>query len=420
MNNSELNLEVKKTIQKKLLGKKLSYREIFDLMDEIAHNRLGDVLTTYFVAASFKEGFAPDELYHFTKAMVETGERLHFKGIVADKHSIGGLAGTRATMIIVPIVTSAGFTMPKISSRAITSPAGTADVMEVLAPVEFKIPELEEIVHHTGGCICWNGHLGIAPADDIIIRVEEPLSFEAFDKVIVSILAKHVAAGSTHLILDLPIGHTMKIRHEKDAMGVLHKFQRLGKQFGINIIGNIEHTLEPSGNGVGPVLEAIDVLKVLEQQPDRPCNLEKRALHLTGELLNLCYKDSREKKDGHAVAKQILTSGTALQKFKDIILAQGGNPKITSSGLKIHAKSKTILAPYKGIVRSINNYNLNSVAKLLGAPADKNAGLYLHKKIGTTFEKLEPLVTLYSKSDYHLREAQDTLKTFPLLHVEAL
>lgn len=420
MNNSELNIEVKKTIQKKLLGKKLSYHEIFDLMEEIAHNRLGDVLTTYFVAASFKEGFTPDELYHFTKAMVETGERLHFKGIVADKHSIGGLAGTRATMIIVPIVASAGFMMPKISSRAITSPAGTADVMEVLAPVEFKISELEEIVNLTGGCICWNGHLGIAPADDVIIRVEEPLSFEAFDKVIVSIMAKHVAAGSTHLILDLPIGHTMKIRHEKDAKSVLHKFQRLGKQFGINVVGNIEHTLEPSGNGVGPVLEAIDVLKVLECQPDRPLDLEKRSLHLAGELLNLCYKDSREKKDGHVVAKQILSSGVALQKFKDIVLAQGGNPKTTSSNLKIHAKSKTVIAPFNGVIKSINNYNLNSVAKLLGAPNDKNAGLYLHKKIGVSFEKHEPLVTFYSKSTYHLQEAQDTLKMFPLFNLETL
>ena len=157
-------------------------------MDEIAKERLGDVLTTYFVAAGFKDGFSSDELYYLTKAMVETGTVLDFKGIVADKHSIGGVAGTRTTMIVVPIVTAVGFLMPKTSSRAITSPAGTADVMEILAKVNFTPEQIKKIVNDVGGCIVWGGHLGIAPADDVIIRIEEPLSFESFDKIIVSIM----------------------------------------------------------------------------------------------------------------------------------------------------------------------------------------------------------------------------------------
>jgi AMP phosphorylase len=179
-------------------------------MDEIAQEKLSDVLTTYFVASSFKEGYSPQELFYFTKAMVETGNKLKFKGIVADKHSVGGIAGTRTTMIIVPIIAAAGFNIPKISSRAITTPAGTADVMEAIASVEFTPTQIEKIVNEVGGCIAWNGRLGIAPADDIIIRVEEPLSFESFDKIIISVMAKKVAAGTTHLILDIPVGKTAK------------------------------------------------------------------------------------------------------------------------------------------------------------------------------------------------------------------
>src|SRR3972149_5129435 len=226
-------------IKKKLVGKALSYNEIFAIMDQIAKERLGPVLTTYFAAAGFAGGFSDEELYSLTHAMVATGPRLHFNGIVADKHSTGGVAGTRTTMILVPIVAAAGIKIPKNSSRAITSPAGTADTMEVLAKVTFSPREIEDLVNKTGGCIVWGGHLGLAPADDIIIEVEKPLAFESFDKVIVSIMAKKVASGATHLVLDIPVGHTMKIQHEKDAEHIARKFSYLAGRFNIKVAVDI-------------------------------------------------------------------------------------------------------------------------------------------------------------------------------------
>ncbi|MCJ7739994.1 thymidine phosphorylase, partial [Candidatus Microgenomates bacterium] len=282
-------------IKKKLLGKKLNYQEIFSLMDEVAHQRLGPILTTYFVAAGFKEGFNSNELYYLTKSMAETGSKLHFNGIVADKHSTGGLAGTRTTMILVPIVAAAGFKIPKNSSRAITTPAGTADTMEVLAPVTFTPARIQQMVEKIGGCIVWGGHLGLAPADDVIIQVEEPLAFESFDKVIVSIMAKKIASGATHLVLDLPVGTTLKIKHFKDAEIIAEKFKFLAKKFKVKVTVDINQTLEPAGHGVGPALEAQDVLKVLQQRPDRPFVLEAKALRLTGKLLDLCLADSKKK-----------------------------------------------------------------------------------------------------------------------------
>ena len=164
-------------IRRKLIGKKLTYREIFSIMDQIAKQRLGDVLTTYFAASGYSKGFTKEELYYLTKAMVETGEKLHFKGIVADKHSIGGVPGTRTTLIVVPIVAAAGFIIPKSSSRAITTPDGTADDMEVLSPVTFSKDEIYKIVKKTNACIVWGGSFNIAPADDVLIQVEKPLFF---------------------------------------------------------------------------------------------------------------------------------------------------------------------------------------------------------------------------------------------------
>lgn len=418
MNSTTQTLIAKEAIRKKLRGRELSYKEIYAIMDEISHERLGDILTTYFTASGFKEGFTDEELYYMTKAMVETGAKLSFKGIVADKHSIGGVAGTRTTMIIVPIIAALGFTIPKTSSRAITSPAGTADVMEVFCKVTFEPHQVESIVNKAGGCIIWGGHLGIAPADDVIIRVEEPLSYESFDKIIVSIMAKKVAASSNHLVIDLPIGKTMKIKYQKDALIVKHKFEGIAKRFGIKIFVDINDTPEPEGLGIGPTLEALDVLKVLEQVENRPLALEERALRLAGKLLDMCYETTGQKLDGYAMAKKTLESKVALSKFKEIVKCQNGNPDITSKNLTLATFQKEIKASKSGTIIGINNANLNALAKVLGSPHDKKAGILLNKKTGEKVKAHDELLTFYSSSNKLLEEALETMKTFSIFKIE--
>lgn len=406
------------TIQKQLLGKKLTYKEIFNLMDEISHHHMSDVLTTYFVASSFKEGFSDEELYFLTKAMVETGKKIKFTGIVADKHCIGGISGTRTTMLVVPIIAAAGFKIPKLSSRAITSPSGTADTMETLADVSFSVEKVHKIVEQVGGCIVWNGDMGIAPADDIIIKVEEPLNFESYDKVIISIMAKKIAVSTNHLILDIPVGPTMKIHNFVDAEKVANKFKRLAKKFDINIIIDINETLEPSGRGVGPILEARDVLRVLEQDPLRPLQLETKALRLAGKLLDSCFADAKIHKQGEEEARALLQSGKALAKFKEIIKAQDGNEHVSSKTLRLAAHHTLIKSPRKGKIASVNNLHLNTLAKVLGAPTDKKAGIYLLKHRDELIEKDEALLELHSTSSHHLKEALETYKHIPIYTIE--
>jgi putative thymidine phosphorylase len=354
--------------------------------------------------------------------MVETGNKLSFKGIVANKHSVGGIAGTRTTMILVPIIAAAGFKIPKISSRAITTPAGTADVMESIASVEFGKREIENLVNEVGGCIAWNGNLGIAPADDIIIRVEEPLSFESFDKIIISVMAKKVAAGTTHLVLDLPYGKTAKMHHFIDAENVAKKFVDLGKHFGIKIIVDINEMLEPAGRGIGPILEARDVLYVLEQDKDRPLRLEAKATTLAGMLLDLIYKEKKVKNiplgGGEEEAKRILKSGAALKKFREIVAAQKGNKNLSSHNLKLAKYKKEVNSTVSGKIKDINNYNLNTIAKLLGSPNDKQAGIYLLKKLDHSVVKNETMFILYSSDKYHLEEAEFTIKNLPIFKIE--
>ncbi|MCL6096736.1 MAG: thymidine phosphorylase [Patescibacteria group bacterium] len=419
----EKNLAVN-AIRKKLVGKRLNYKEIYAIMDQISKEKFGDVLTTYFAASGYSKGFTNEELFYLTKAMVETGEKLHFKGIVADKHSIGGVPGTRTTPIVVPIVAAAGFKIPKSSSRAITTPDGTADDMEILAPVDLTKEQIYKVVEKTNGCIVWGGSFNIAPADDILIQVERPLLFESYDKILVSIMAKKVAFGSNHVVIDLPFGAMVKVHTLKDAKVLKDKFIFLAKQFKIKIRVLIHKTDEPAGRGIGPVLEMRESLRVLQQKPNRPLDLEIRSINLAGNLLDLCIKDSTEKfqKDikkhygnGFGFATTLLQSGQAFEKFKEIVVAQGGKPNIDSEKLKPGKYSYVDKAEKNGQIKGLNSKNITAVARILGAPKQKGAGIYLNKKLNDKVKKNEALYTIYSENVYNLKEGRDSLQNFPIL-----
>jgi putative thymidine phosphorylase len=420
------NEQALKAIQKKLLGKKLNYREIFAIMDEISHERLGDILTTYFAASGYSKGFTYDEIYYLTKAMVETGERLKFTGIVADKHSIGGLPGTRATMVVIPIIASAGFLIPKSSSRAITTPAGTADAMEVLAKVSFDEEKIYEIVKKTNACIVWGGSFKIAPADDEIIHVEEPLALESFDKILVSVMAKKIAFGSNHIVIDIPYGTTMKVHHKEDAEDLARKFKYIAHRFNLKLETIISHAKEPAGNGIGPLLEAVDALKVLEQDPSRPLALETKSLRLSAELLTLCLEDAggpikeeaAKYETTYAWASDILISGSAHRKMMEIIDAQEGDATITWSKLHAGPKTKAVKAHKSGKIKSVNSRNVSLIAKILGAPQDRRAGLYLHKRVDDEVKNEEVILDLYAETEHRLSEAIDSLEMFPIYEIE--
>lgn len=410
-------------IRKKLVGKKLSYDEIYAVIKQISEEKLGDILTTYFAASGYTNGFSNDEIFYLTKAMIETGEKLEFPGIVADKHSIGGVPGTRTTLIIVPIIAAAGFTIPKSSSRAITTPSGTADDMEVLSMVEFTKEQIYTIIKETNACIVWGGGFQIAPADDILIQVEEPLMLESFDKILVSIMAKKIAFGSNHIVIDIPYGTTVKVHTIKDAKILKEKFEALAKRFDVKLTAVVHRTEQPLGRGLGPLLETRDALKVLEQTDDRPVDLEVRSLSLASSLLELCLEDVsshlREQIKntyGNATgwATHILHSRQALGKFKEIIKAQRGDPHITSTGLQPGKFSYQVKAHKNGRVEQIHSKNASIICKILGTPHDKKAGIYLEKKIGDNVHIGDILYTIYAENEYNLKEAKESLPNFPV------
>ena len=403
-------------IKRRLLGKKLKYKDFYQIFSDIANGILTRTETTYFVAASFMHEYSNQELCDMVRAMAETGEMLKFEDkIVVDKHSVGGLAGNRTTMVAIPILASLGLTIPKTSSRAITSPAGTSDTMEVLAPVAFNAKEIKAIVKKTNACLVWGGGVNLAPADDKILQVSYPLSLEPYDKMLVSIMAKKVATGVTHLVIDMPVGPTTKIPNMKIAKELEKKFQFIAKRFNIKIKVVIIQTEDPIGMGVGPALEARDVLRVLQQKDNYPADLANKSIHLAGQLLELAGK--AKKGQGAKIAWEVLESGQAWKKMQEIIEAQGGNPNIDPNDIILAAHKTYHNAPRSGKIIFTDNKAINTIARILGAPKDKLAGIYLNKEYGDHVKKGERLFTLYARGKERLRLADVALKKMAIFKI---
>jgi thymidine phosphorylase len=386
-------------VRKKLYGNRLQREEFDAIIKDVADGRFSDIELAAFVAGCSGGRIDFDEIVSLTRAMVDVGEKLSWDStLVLDKHSVGGLPGNRTTMLVVPIVAAAGLVIPKTSSRAITSPSGTADAMEVVAPVALDIATLRRIVDTEGGCIAWGGSVRLSPADDVIIRVERPLDLDSEGQLVASVLSKKVAAGSTDVVIDMPVGATAKVRTPRAAASLAKLLTSVGKEVDLHITVLVGDGAQPIGRGIGPALEARDVLSVLRGEPDAPIDLKARALELAAKLIET--GQGRIQGSGVDIAREILDSGKALRKFEAICHAQGGFREPQTA-----AHTRVIEAKEAGQLESIDNRRLARAAKLAGAPASKSAGLEMHVRLGDDIAIGRPLSTLHAESPGELEYA---------------
>jgi thymidine phosphorylase len=383
-------------------NREIKENEFVEILQDILENKYSDITKTFFVLACASHDFTLKETIGLTKAMVAVGKTLTFgkDEMILDKHCIGGVPNNRTTIVVIPIVAAAGLKIPKTSSRAITSPAGTADTMEVLANVTLPLSHMKELVQEHNGCLLWGGgSKELSPADDIIIEIEHPLEIDSEGQMIASILSKKKCAGSTHVLIDIPIGETAKIRTKEKALRLKEKFEKVGKAIGLTISVIITDGSEPIGNGIGPALEAQDVLKVLRNDPDAPEDLKEKSLEMAGMFFEMTKLARRNR--GYGMAKQILESGKAFEKFEEIRHAQGYKKEIPKAKF-----SEDVCAKHSGKITSMHNKLISRTAFLLGCPKMKEAGMYLHKKVGDNVKKGDVLLTLYSNSKLKLKYAQ--------------
>lgn len=369
-------------LHRKIAGERLGRDDFHAIVRDIAELRYSKIELTAFVVATNRDELDREEVYFLTEAMVSSGRKLDWhEKLVVDKHCIGGIPGNRTSMLVVPIVAAHGLLCPKTSSRAITSPAGTADTMEILAKVELPFEQLAGIVRDHRACLAWGGTANLSPADDVLISVERPLAVDSAGQMVASILSKKIAAGSTHLVLDIPIGPTAKVRSMPEAQRLRRLFEYVARRIHLSLDVLITDGRQPIGHGIGPILEARDVMRVLENDPRAPDDLRQKSLRLAGRLIE-CHPDVRGG-DGFAIARDILDSGRALAKMNTLISAQGAKP-FDHNNPQLGALTLDICASEAGMIISIDNLQIARIARLAGAPKVISAGVDLQHKLGDT------------------------------------
>lgn len=395
------------SVRGKMHGRRLDRLDFDAIVRDIAAGSYSDVHLSSFLTACAGQNMDLEEVVALTEAMVFAGDCLDWGvPVVVDKHCIGGLPGNRTTPIVVAIAAAAGLTMPKTSSRAITSPAGTADVMEVLTTVDLGLTRLQEVVREHGACLAWGGSVRLSPADDLLIRIERALDIDGEGQLVASVLSKKAAAGSTHVLIDIPWGPTAKVRTRSAATSLAETFVAVGERLGLVVETVLSDGTQPVGRGVGPALEARDVLAVLRRASGAPSDLRARSLALAGRVLELGGACARGA--GLDGARELLDSGAALSRFTSICRAQGGLAEPGQASLFAHVLSRAA-----GQVRRIDNRRLARAAKLAGAPRAALAGIELHVRLGDSVEPEQPLFTLYAESPGELAYARDYVDRHP-------
>lgn len=400
-------------VRGKIYGHTLTDRQYQAIIRDMVAGLYTDVELAAFITACSGNRMQRQEISSLTRAMVNSGETLEWGADnIVDKHCVGGLPGNRTTPIVVAIAAANGLIMPKTSSRAITSPAGTADTMETLTSVNLPLPHMRRVVEREGGCIAWGGAVHLSPADDILIRVERALDLDSEGQLVASILSKKAAAGSTHVLIDIPVGPTAKVRDQRTAAKLTRVLRSTAEDIGLKLRSVITDGHQPVGRGIGPALEALDILAVLQNTATAPQDLRQRALQLAAELLELGGAASAGQ--GMILAEQTLASGLAWAKFQAICEAQGGLKEPPRARLT-HA----VLSPVKGRVCAIDNRRLAKVAKLAGAPAAPAAGLVLHCHLHDPVEAGMPLYTVHAETPGEMEYARDFIEQHPqIIHIE--
>jgi AMP phosphorylase len=389
-------------IRNKLAGKKLLYNEIHEIVKDVVDGNLNETEIAAFITALHLQGLDIDEATSLSLSMVETGKQLKFgEKTVVDKHSIGGVPGDKTTLLVVPIIAASDLTIPKTSSRAITSAAGTADRAEALMPVDLESEEMLSVVKKCNGCIVWGGTLELAPADDIFVRTEYSLSIDPL--LLPSIASKKKAVGATHLAVDIPTGRGAKVKTIGEADLLARDIIELGRRLGIHTHCVLTYGEQPVGFAIGPALEAREALEVLMRRTVVPDLIDK-VCHLAGAIFEIVGK-----KNGYNLAKEILRTGKAEKKLREIISLQGGDPNVRPDGLDIGEYAINVRAKKTGQVLWMDNNILVEIARAAGSPKDKGAGIVLKKKQGDKVRNDDILFTIYAEKSRKLSRAEDVL-----------
>ncbi len=386
-------------INKKRLGKELSYLELFDIFNGYLDGDVPDYQMSALLMAICINGMTDEEIFALTKIFIDSGDRLDFsdiKGIKVDKHSTGGI-GDKTTLIIAPIVASLGIPVIKMSGRGLGYTGGTIDKLESIPGYRIDLSEKEIVkqVHDLG--IVITGQTGnLVPMDKVIYALRDvTATVSSIPLVASSIMSKKIAAGADKILIDIKVGNGALLTNREDAKKLSDLMIKIGEFYGREVRTIISDMNVPLGRCVGNALEvkeAIDVLRGKETDN----NLTDLCIELSTDMVSMGLQIS--KKQAKEMVLNTIYNGSAYMKFLKLIERQKGD----ISKLKVSEKVIKVKSPKDGIVKKINALELGKLSLRLGAgkeemddKIDYGVGVKLNKLVDDEVKKGDVLFEMY-------------------------
>ena len=399
-------------IKKKRDNKILTKEEITSLIKLYLENEIPEYQMSAFLMAVFFNGFNTEELATFTKEMQNSGKSMDFSYLntaVIDKHSTGGV-GDKTSLPLIAAVASLGIPIPMIAGRGLGHTGGTIDKLESIPGfnVDISILDFQKQVDDIG-CALIGQTSEIAPADKRIYALRDvTATVECIPLIASSILSKKFAEGISGLVLDVKFGSGAFMKDIHKAKKLATTMCELGKSMGKHVVARLTSMQQPLGKMIGNSLEVIESIDVL--QNNGPKDLTDLVVELGAEMLLLAKKqDTLE--DARQQISKTLQNGSALEKFTEIIKAQGGDTSVIENPQKLPVATKKIdfCAKTSGFINSMDTEAIGVAALLLGGgrlkagnPIDVSVGIKMQSRLGQYVENGQPLCTLFvNKKEEH-------------------
>lgn len=422
-------------IEKKRDGKTLTKNEIDYIITNYTNNQIPDYQLSALLMAIFYQDMTDEEITNMTLAMANSGDVIDLSslnGIKVDKHSTGGVGDT-TTLILAPLVASVGVTVAKMSGRGLGYTGGTLDKLEAIPGFKIELSDEEFIRIVNESQVAVIGQSGnLAPADKKLYALRDvTATVDSIPLIASSIMSKKIAAGADAIVLDVTTGDGAFMKNIEDARRLAKTMTSIGKLADRQTIAVISDMSEPLGEAIGNSLEVVEAIETL--QGNGPEDLIEMCYVLGSQMVVLAKKaDSVE--EARVMLQEALTSGKALEKFKEMIQNQGGDIRVVEKPELLLTARYQVELPAKsaGLVSKIVANELGIAAMMLGAgrktkedTIDHAVGLKLHKKIGDSVQEGESLLTIYSNTEdlsqvvellYQNIEISDSAKKPILVH----
>lgn len=393
-------------IQKKKNGETLTKEEIDFMITDYVAGKIPDYQMSAMLMAIYFNGMENEELAAFTLAMRDSGDLVDLspiEGIKVDKHSTGGV-GDKTTLIVGPIVAACGVPVAKMSGRGLGFTGGTLDKLESISGfrIDLSAEEFFETVKKTGISVI--GQTGnLAPADKLLYALRDvTATVDSIPLIAASVMSKKLAAGSDKIVLDVTTGSGAFMKNTRDAKKLAKHMVAIGNHAGKETVAILTGMEEPLGFAIGNNMEVKEAIEVLKG--DGPEDVKEVSVALAGMMLSLGLENVSHSQ-GKRMAKKVLSSGQAFEKFKEMVQAQGGDIRYVEHPefFERDAFEGEVLAAEDGFLSGTDTEKIGVAAGLLGAGRetkdsviDMSAGIYLKKKIGDTVKKGEPIAICYA------------------------